>query len=358
MNKSKFLIEAYENQVTHSVNIKIIDRIGNEKNSANDIRDIVENALNNGIKKAELFISCAGGNTIEAQGMVLELKKFDSVNITVGALAASAATYLLTQFPASAYPESQFMIHKPALGTYGTVDQIKADLRLLENTQEIYRKAYSKAFNKSEDEIDSLWQNDYWMTATEAMSLGLIQNIISADIPWDENAIALLSACGAPTIPTPKISKPKIKMDRNKIIAAAGLAADASDEAIESAIKDLRTKATASDNLKSQLDEAQKQKVKNLVANAVAAKKIKADQIKTYEDLATANYEAAETAINALPAITAISAEIVNPEAFNAPEDRAKWTYEDYLENAPDAFDDLLEKNNKKAMEIFNNRRK
>ena len=357
MNKSKFNIEAYENQVTRSVNIKIIDRIGNEKNSANDIRGIVENALNNGIKKAELFISCAGGNTIEAQGIVLELKKFDSVNITVGALAASAATYLLTQFPTSAYPESQFMIHKPALGTYGTVDQIKADLKLLENTQEIYKQAYAKAFNKTDDEIDSLWQNDYWMTANEALQLGLIQNIITADIPWDENAIALLSACGAPNIPTPKNST-TIKMDRNKIIAAAGLAADASDEAIESAIKDLRTKATASDGLQAELNEAQKNKVKTLVANAVAAKKIKADQVETYESLATANYAAAEAAINALPAITAISSEINNPEAFNAPEDRAKWTYEDYLEKAPDAYEDLLAKDQKKAMDIFNNRRK
>ena len=61
LNKSKFLIEAYENQVTHSVNIKIIDRIGNEKNSASDIRGIVQNALEKGIKKAELFISSGGG---------------------------------------------------------------------------------------------------------------------------------------------------------------------------------------------------------------------------------------------------------------------------------------------------------
>lgn len=358
MSKSKFIIEAYENQLTHSVNIKIIDRIGNEQNSANEIRTIVESALRNGIKKAELFISSAGGNTIEAQGIVLELKKLESVNITVGALAASAATYLLTQFPSAAYPESQFMIHKPSLGTYGNVDQIKADLKLLENTEDLYRKAYATAFGKTEDEIDNLWQNDYWMTADEALELGLITSVIVAEIPWDENAIKTLEACGAPTIPTPKNSKPTIKMDRNKIIAAAGLAADATDEAIEAAIKDLKTKATASDGLQSQLKAAQEAKVKTLIASAVAAKKIKADQVQTYENLATANYDATEAAINALPAITALSGKLDTPEAFSSPEDRANWTYEDYLEKAPDAFEDLLEKDNAKAQAIFNNRRK
>lgn len=357
MKTTKFLIEAYENQVTHSVNIKIIDRIGNEKNSAADIRGIVENALQNGIKKAELFISSGGGSTIQAQEMVIELKKFDSVNITVGALAASAATYLLTQFPASAYPESQFMIHKPAMASYGTTDEIKADLKLLENTEKIYKSAYATAFNKTEEEIDALWQNDYWMTAGEAQALGLIQNIITADIPWDENSIQTLSAYGAPKIPKPK-PKPTIKMDRNKIIAAAGLAADASDEQIEAAIKDLKVKAGTSDQLKTKLDEAQKQKVKNIVADAVAKKKITADQVPQYEKLAEADYDTTEAVLKSLPEVTAISREVNDPKPFNIPEDRAKWTYEDYLEKDPNAFEDLLAKDEKKANEIFNNRRK
>ena len=64
MKKSKFIIEAYENRNTHSVNIKIIDYIGGYDNRASDIRSIVEQALQNGIKKAEVFISSGGGSTI------------------------------------------------------------------------------------------------------------------------------------------------------------------------------------------------------------------------------------------------------------------------------------------------------
>lgn len=356
MKKSKFKVEAFQNGALGTVNIKIIDVIGSWGNDTTTLSELVNDALAKGITKAEVFISSAGGSTIEAQGIAIELKRFESVNITVGALAASAATYLLTQFPASAYPESQFMIHKPSLDTYGTVEEIKADLKLLENTEQVYRTAYAKAFNKTEAEIDELWKNDYWMTAQEAKDLGLIQNIIQADIPWDESVTAMLTACGAPKILDKKQPKQN-EMNRDKIIAAVGLAADASDEQIETAIKNLKAKAGVSDQLKNKLDEAQKQKVKNLVADAVAKKKITADQVSQYEKLATADYEATEQVLEAMPEVKALSGEITEPQN-GTPEDRSNWTYEDYLDKAPQAFEDLMAKDQSKAMNIFNNRRK
>lgn len=355
MKNRKFTIEAYENLNEQSVRLKLTDRIGSYENSAYDIRYIVENALKNGITKAELYLSTAGGSTIEAQEIVIELKKFQSVQITVGALAASAATYILTQFPSKAYAESQFMIHKPSMVVQGTAEEIKADLKLLENTQEIYRKAYAKAFGKTEEEVDELWKNDYWMTAQQAKDLGLISEIINEEFSWDTQAVATLSACGAPYIPNTNNLK---TMDRNVIIAAVGLAADATDTQIEAKLKELKSRAGSAEALQDKLDEAQTQKVKDLVAKAVASKKITADQVETYESLATANYDATEKALNALPEVTALSGSIVTPQSFNAPEDRKDWTYEDYLEKAPEAYEELMAKDEKKAIEIFNKRRK
>lgn len=352
MKKSKFIIEAYENRNTHSVNIKIIDYIGGYDNRASDIRSIVEQALQNGIKKAEVFISSGGGSTIEAQAMVLELRKFDSVHITVGALAASAATYLLTQFPSSAYPESQLMIHRPTIDTYGTVEEIKADLKLLENTEKIYREAYAKTFNKTEAEIDELWQNDYWMTAKEAYELGLIKNIISADIEWSKEVFDQLTACGAPKIPKTKLNS-KNKMDKNKIISALGLAADTTDEQLYTAITEMKSKADVSAKLSEQLSEVQKQKVETLVANAIRDKKITADQKETYESLAKADYDATEKAIESLPSITALSGQVNPNSTTTTSENRDNWTYQDYAEKDPKAFEKLMETDPAKAMAIY-----
>lgn len=356
MKRQKFHIEAFQNPATQSVNIKIMDYIGGAESNAIDMSRIVDDALKKGINHAEVFISSGGGSTIEAQDMVLQLKRFERVNITVGALAASAATYILTQFTSSAYPESQLMIHKPSFYTYGTMEEIQAQLKLLENTENAYRTAYAKAFGKTEAEIDALWQNDYWMTAGEALELGLIQNIITANIEWDNTAIESLSACGAPKIPKPINNN---EMDRNKVIAALGLAADATDEQIYTAIASTKQKAGASETLEAQLEQEKKQKVEALVASAILEKKITADQKKTYEDLATANYEATEKALKSMPVLEALSGSITTPNSVGGatPTDRANWTYEDYVNNDPEAFDKLLETDHAKAMEIFNNRK-
>lgn len=356
MKRQKFHIEAFQNPATQSVNIKIMDYIGGAESNAINMSHIVDDALKKGINHAEVFISSGGGSTIEAQDMVLQLKRFERVNITVGALAASAATYILTQFPSSAYPESQLMIHKPSFYTYGTMEEIQAQLKLLENTENAYRTAYAKAFGKTEAEIDALWQNDYWMTAGEALELGLIQNIITANIEWDNTAIESLSACGAPKIPKPINNN---EMDRNKVIAALGLAADATDEQIYTAIASTKQKAGASETLEAQLEQEKKQKVEALVASAILEKKITADQKKTYEDLATANYEATEKALKSMPVLEALSGSITTPNSVGGtmPTDRAHWTYEDYVNNDPKAFDKLLETDHAKAMEIFNKRK-
>lgn len=356
MKRQKFHIESFQNPATQSVNIKIMDYIGGAESNAIDMSHIVDDALKKGINHAEVFISSGGGSTIEAQDMVLQLKRFERVNITVGALAASAATYILTQFPSSAYPESQLMIHKPSFYTYGTMEEIQAQLKLLENTENAYRTAYAKAFGKTEAEIDALWQNDYWMTAQEALELGLIQNIITANIEWDNTAIESLSACGAPKIPKPINNN---EMDRNKVIAALGLAADATDEQIYTAIASTKQKAGASETLEAQLEQEKKQKVEALVASAILEKKITADQKKTYEDLATANYEATEKALKSMPVLEALSGSITTPNSVGGatPTDRANWTYEDYVNNDPEAFDKLLETDHAKAMEIFNKRK-
>ena len=62
----------------------------------------------------------------------------------------------------------------------------------------------------------------------EAYELGLIKNIISADIEWSKEVFDQLTACGAPKIPKTKLNS-KNKMDKNKIISALGLAADTTE---------------------------------------------------------------------------------------------------------------------------------
>lgn len=190
------------------------------------------------------------------------------------------------------------------------------------------------------------------MTAKEAYELGLIKNIISADIEWSKEVFDQLTACGAPKIPKTKLNS-KNKMDKNKIISALGLAADTTDEQLYTAITEMKSKADVSAKLSEQLNEVQKQKVETLVANAIRDKKITADQKETYESLAKADYDATEKAIESLPSITALSGQVNPSSTTTTSENRDNWTYQDYAEKDPKAFEKLMETDPAKAMAIY-----
>ncbi len=204
------------------------------------IKRIIDEASMASVKDASLYINSEGGSVFEAQEVVNELKRLRSVSITVGSLAASAATYIMTFFPSVALNStSQFMIHKPSTYVTGNEDEVKADIKALENITNSYRTAYAKKFNKSEDEIEQLWKNDYWMTAKEALAIGLIDSIKDEEIKIDEEIISMMVACGAPTIPTKTINN-KNNMDLKILAQAVGKPEISTESELISAINSLK----------------------------------------------------------------------------------------------------------------------
>src|SRR5690606_20888997 len=100
--------------------------------SATRVREIVDDFLAKGISETEVYVNSRGGSTIEAVEIANELKRLPNVTIKVGAIAASAATYLMAKFRNSGYSNSQFMIHRPQIGTQGDIEKVKSDLKSLE----------------------------------------------------------------------------------------------------------------------------------------------------------------------------------------------------------------------------------
>src|SRR5690554_5526038 len=90
--------------------IRIVDYIGSYSSDSVSLRETVDSLISKGVNSAEVYISSQGGQVFEAVEMVNELKKFKKVVIKVGALAASAATYITSSFFTIANKSSQFMI--------------------------------------------------------------------------------------------------------------------------------------------------------------------------------------------------------------------------------------------------------
>lgn len=341
--KTKTVIEASASGSKGT--IRIVDRIAEYTSSSSyDIRAAVDELLRNAVSEVEVYINSAGGNCFEANEMCNELGRLPKVSIQVGAVCASAATYFLTRFPSIAFPNSQFMVHRPKMGTYGDIDSIESDLKLLRNTEADYRTAYSKKMKKTEGQIDEMWaKGDHWMTAKEAKAEGLLDEILEQSEEVTAESILILEACAAPVIPTASNNQQKQLMERTKLISMLKLPADATDAQIEAALSSLQAKAETATGLEAKAKETLEANVTTLVDGAISEKKITADLKEHYTKLATADFDATKKIIEGMTGVKKLSDDLDNPNP--SAEGREKWTFEDYLDKDPEAIKEMMVKN-------------
>lgn len=345
MSKTHLKIEA--STTGTSGQIRIVDFISMySEASASRIREIVDDFLDKKIADTEVYINSRGGSTIEAVEIVNELKRLPNVTLLIGAVAASAATYLMCSFKSKAYSNSQFMIHRPKLMADGDVNQIEADLKALKNTTEDYKKAYAKKTGKTEDDIEALFEKgDYWMTAQEAKDMKLLDEIIDEPMAMTTEDIERLVACGHPNPPTATEIKTEYTMkNRNQIIAALKLPADATDEQIEQAVKDARAKADQVETITAAQESALKVEAKAFADEAVAKKKITADVSEKWQESYIKDKEGAIAMMKAIPEVKKPSDEFTGSGDDIDAAGREKWTMEDYLEKDPEALENMMAK--------------
>lgn len=334
MSKTGIKIEA-STSGTHG-QIRIVDFISmyGQASSAS-VREIVDDFLAKGIAETEVYINTRGGSVTEAQEMTNEFARLPKVVIQFGALAASAGTYPATKFYTKAYENSQIMIHKPIIFIEGNEDQVESDLIAIKNITSEYRKSYATKMKKTEAEINALWdKGDYWMTAKQAKELGLVDEVVKLPVTITAEDVDRMVACGCPTPP----DKPKInsKMEnRNAIIAALKLPADATDAQIEAAVKEAQAKAEQVEAVTAAQAEARKNEVVAMVDKAITDKKITADLKEKYVKLGETDFENTKAILEGMQAVTKASDHIAGTADPNAVAAREKWTMEDWQEKDP-----------------------
>jgi len=337
--------------------IRIVDYISmSTEASAERVRSVVDDFLAKKIGDTDVYINSRGGSTIEAVEIANELKRLPNVTITVGAVAASAATYIMAKFKSRAYSNSQFMIHRPKLSSFGDVNTIKADLKSLENTTADYKASYASKMGKTEEEIEAMFaKGDYWMTAAEAKAEGLLDEIIAEDQQITAEDVERLVACGAPNIPTLQTQKNQNQeytmKNRNQIIAKLGLAADATDEQIESAVALATEKAAEVDTLKTAQAANTKKDAEAMVDKAILDKKITADVKEKYVSLAERDLDGVKAILEAMPQVSKASSGLDHSSEADA-SGREKWTMEDFMTKAPDALATMMEKEPEKFKKL------
>lgn len=129
-----------------------------------------------------LYINSPGGSVYDGLAIydTMQFIPCDVATYGIG-LQASMGAFLLssgTKGKRHALPNSRIMIHQPSSGTQGKITDQEISLRegiyLKKRLNEILAKNTGQKLSKIEKDAD----RDYWMSAEEAVSYGLVDRIV------------------------------------------------------------------------------------------------------------------------------------------------------------------------------------
>ena len=160
-------------------------RLDTDDMSASDFDKALKKAKAEGAKNLHLRINSGGGVVPQAQAMrtMLMGAGFDKIVITVDGICASAAT-LLTCIPNAhvrVSEGSEFMIHRPRYGAWGTLDDLKSAVQRMEAIHETVCGIYANHTQQEESTILDWMRKETWFTAQKAVDAGFAHEVYKGE---------------------------------------------------------------------------------------------------------------------------------------------------------------------------------
>ncbi len=134
-------------------------------------------------KDIYLYINSPGGSVTAALAMydTIQYIKPDVVTICMGQAASAGALLLAsgTEGKRYALPYSRVMIHQPAGGIQGKATEAEIHIKELLRIRETLNEILSNHTGRSLEQIKKDVEQDYFMTAEEAVEYGIIDEVIT-----------------------------------------------------------------------------------------------------------------------------------------------------------------------------------
>ncbi|MHB2169953.1 head maturation protease, ClpP-related [Alsobacter sp. R-9] len=135
-------------------------------------------------------LNSGGGIATEGAAIHAALSQHrGAVHVIVEGIAASAASLIAAAGDTvSIAPGAVMMIHDVATMTYGTVADHELTIKALDAMGDAYAAVYAERTGKSVEEMRDMMRAETWLTADEAVDLGLADAIYDAKPSTDEPA--------------------------------------------------------------------------------------------------------------------------------------------------------------------------
>ena len=134
----------------------------------------------------DLYINSPGGSVSAGLAMydTMQLIKPNVATICAG-LAASAASLLLTGAAPGkrmALPYAKILIHQPSIGQIGgQATDIEIHAREIIATRRLIAQIYERTTGKPIEDVLRDLERDFYMSATEALTYGIIDTVLQGD---------------------------------------------------------------------------------------------------------------------------------------------------------------------------------
>ena len=133
-------------------------------------------------KEIKVFINSPGGDA-DAGFAIYDMMKFVKpkiINICAGVAASAAVLILLGAENENrvSLPNSRILIHQPSTGVHGTASDIQIEASEILKCREKINRMIAEETNREFEKVENDTKRNYWMSADEAVSYGLISKII------------------------------------------------------------------------------------------------------------------------------------------------------------------------------------
>ncbi|MDH8702357.1 ATP-dependent Clp endopeptidase proteolytic subunit ClpP [Dysgonomonadaceae bacterium PH5-43] len=159
-----------------------------EVTSADIVGELLE--MENEYERIDARINSMGGDVYSGIAIVNAFRN-SKANITIyvdGVAASMASIIALCGKPLYMSKYARLMLHSVRGGAYGTKDDLKDMIREMETLEDTLCDFIAGKVNKTKEEVKELYFDgkDHWLSAQEALGLGLIDGIYDVDpVPED-----------------------------------------------------------------------------------------------------------------------------------------------------------------------------
>ncbi len=165
-----------------SLVVDLYDVIGDAcgTSTARSVRDVLKGSPN--AKSITCRINSPGGNVFDGIAIYNLLKEHPaSVTVQIDALAASIASVIaMAGDKRCMASNAMMMLHNPSALQNGDAESLRKTSELLDKTAKHMAQIYSECSSMSMDEVLRVMNAETWFTATEALKVGLIDEIVAA----------------------------------------------------------------------------------------------------------------------------------------------------------------------------------